>query len=142
MMAFSILIVDDSMPMRAVIKKTIKAAGYGNADFIEAENGRHALELLNVSWVDIVLTDFNMPEMNGLEMISRMKENELFEQTPVVVISTEGSQEKIDEFIKQGASGYIKKPFTPEQLRDILTQLLGEIDYEEDFDDSDDEFDF
>ncbi len=141
-MAFSILVVDDSLPMRAVIKKTVKAAGYSNANFLEAENGQKALELLKVNWVDIVITDFNMPEMNGLEMISQIKSNELFDQIPVVVISTEGSQEKVDEFIEKGASGYIKKPFSPEQLRDVLVQLLGEIDYEEDFDDSGDEFDF
>lgn len=141
-MAFSFLIVDDSLPMRAVIKKTVKAAGYGNAEFLEAENGKTALEQLEVSWIDIVITDFNMPEMNGLELISKIKENELFEQIPVVVISTEGSREKVDEFTAKGAAGYIKKPFTPEQLRDVLVQLLGEIDYEEDVDDSGDEFDF
>ncbi len=141
-MAFSVLIVDDSMPMRSVIKKTFKAAGYGNAKFIEAEDGKQALGLLKENWIDIVITDFNMPVMNGLELISKMKKDELFEQIPVVVISTEGSQEKVDQFKKNGAAGYIKKPFTPEQLRDILVELLGVIDYEEDADTSGDEFDF
>ncbi len=141
-MELSVLIVDDSMPMRAVIKKTFKAAGYGGADFIEAENGQKAMDQLKKNWVDIVITDFNMPIMNGLELIHEMKKNELFDQIPVVVVSTEGSKEKVDQFVTQGASGYIKKPFSPEQLRDILVQLLGEMDYEEDLDDSGDEFDF
>ncbi len=141
-MTISVLIVDDSLPMRAVIKKTFKAAGYGNANFIEAEDGEQALKQLKKNWVDIVLTDYNMPEMNGLELISEMKSNEMFDQIPVVVISTEGSREKRDEFLKQGAAGYIKKPFAPEQLRDILFDILGEMNYEEDVDDEGDEFDF
>jgi len=141
-MTISVLIVDDSLPMRSVIKKTFKAAGYGDANFIEAGDGRQALDKLKDTWTDIVITDFNMPVMNGLELISEMKKDELFEQIPVVVISTEGSLEKVDEFMAQGAAGYIKKPFSPEQLRDILVQLLGVTDYEEDFDDAGDEFDF
>ncbi|MCK5164790.1 MAG: response regulator [Desulfobacula sp.] len=141
-MAFSVLIVDDSMPMRSVIKKTIKAAGYGNANFIEAEDGKQALDLLKQNWIDLVITDYNMPVMNGLKLICEMKKDELFEQIPVIVISTEGSREKIDQFLNQGAAAYINKPFSPEQLRDILVRVLGVIDYEEDLNASDDEFDF
>ncbi|MCD4676677.1 MAG: response regulator [Desulfobacula sp.] len=141
-MAFSVLIVDDSMPMRSVIKKTIKAAGYGNANFIEAEDGKQALDLLKQNWIDLVITDYNMPVMNGLKLICEMKKDELFEQIPVIVISTEGSREKIDQFLNQGAAAYINKPFSPEQLRDILVRVLGVIDYEEDFNASDNEFDF
>lgn len=141
-MSFSILIVDDSLPMRGVIKKTLRAAGYGSASFLEAKDGREALEVLKENWIDIVLTDFNMPVMNGLEMIIEMKKDDLFRDIPVLVISTEGSREKVDEFINQGAAGYIKKPFTPEKLRDLLIQQLGEPSYEEETDDSGDEFDF
>ncbi len=141
-MTVSVLIVDDSLPMRAVIKKTFKAAGYGNANIIEAEDGEKALEQLKKNWVDIVLTDYNMPEMNGLELIREIKKNEMFDQIPVVVISTEGSREKRDQFLNQGAAGYIKKPFAPEQLRDMLVDILGEMDYEEDIDAEGDEFDF
>ncbi len=141
-MDLSVLVVDDSMPMRTVIKKTFTAAGYGGAKIIEADNGQDALSQLKKNWVDIVITDFNMPVMNGLELIKQMKNDPLFDQIPVVVITTEGSQEKVDQFLAQGAAGYIKKPFSPEQLRDILVQLLGEMDYEEDLDDSGDDFDF
>lgn len=141
-MSCSVLIVDDSMPMRSVIKKTFKAAGYGSMNFIEAEDGQKALDLLNENWVDMVISDYNMPVMNGLELISEMKKDNKFDQVPVVIISTEGSKEKVDQFFAQGAAGYIKKPFAPEQLRDVLVDLLGEMDYEEDIDAEGDEFDF
>ncbi|MBF0302576.1 MAG: response regulator [Desulfamplus sp.] len=141
-MTFSILIVDDSMPMRSVIKKTFKAAGYSSSDFHEAGSGMEALEKLANHWIDIVITDFTMPEMNGLEMLMKMKQNDLFKNIPVVVITTEGSREKIDQFMKSGAAGYIKKPFTPEQIRDMITNILGESHDNDQSDDSDSDFDF
>lgn len=141
-MTFSVLIVDDSMPMRSVIKKTFKAAGYGNVTMLEAGDGKEALEILKDNWVDIVISDFNMPVMNGLELIAEVKKDDRFDQVPVVIISTEGSKEKIDEFMAQGAAGYIKKPFAPEQLRDILVDLFGEMDYEDDLNGEGEEFDF
>mgnify|MGYP001557347930 CR=1 FL=1 len=141
-MAYSVLIVDDSMPMRSVIKKTFKAAGYGSMSFIEAEDGQKALEQLSDNWVDMVLTDYNMPVMNGLELVKEMKKDDRFDQVPVVVITTEGSKEKMDEFYQFGASGYLQKPFAPEQLRDIIVELLGEIDYEEVAEDEGDDLDF
>lgn len=141
-MSFSILLVDDSMPMRSVIKKTFKAAGYGGADFLEAANGKEALEQLENNWIDLVVTDFTMPVMNGLELIERMKKNDLFQEIPVVVVTTEGSREKIDQFIQCGARSYIKKPFTPEQIRDKVTEILGESHECDAFDDDDDSFDF
>ena len=71
-----------------------------------------------------------------------VKKDELFKEIPVVIISTEANQTKIDEFMACGAAGYITKPFTPESIRDIIIDLLGEVNYEESFDDGDDEFDF
>jgi len=141
-MTFSILLVDDSMPMRAVIKKAFKAAGYSGSDYHEAANGIEALEKLKNNWIDIVITDFTMPQMNGLEMLVKMKQNDLFKEIPVVVVTTEGSREKIDQFMKGGASGYIKKPFTPEQIRDMITNILGESHDNEQSDESDSDFDF
>ena len=141
-MSYSILIVDDSLPMRSVIKKTFKAAGYGNAEFHEAADGKQAIEFMETSWIDIVLTDYNMPVMNGLEFIKTIKSKELLKDIPVVVISTEGNETKIKEFMDSGAAGYITKPFTPETIRDLITNILGEVSYDEDLDDSDDDFDF
>lgn len=142
LMTFSILIVDDSMPMRSVIKKTFKSAGYGGADFHEAANGIEALQQLENHWIDIVITDFTMPLMNGLELIHKMKQNDLCREIPVVVVTTEGSQESVDQFIQGGARGYIKKPFTPEQIRDVITDILGESNGYETAVDEDDDFDF
>ena len=141
-MTFSILLVDDSMPMRSVIKKTFKAAGYGSSDFHEASNGKEALDELERHWIDLVITDFTMPIMNGLELIKKMKRNTLFREIPVIVVTTEGSREKIDQFTQCGAHGYIKKPFTPEQIREKLTEILGETNGCDPFDEDDDDFDF
>ncbi|MFO7883447.1 MAG: response regulator [Desulfobacteraceae bacterium] len=141
-MAFSILLVDDSLPMRSVLKKTVKAAGYSSADFFEAANGQKALDVLRNNWIDIVLTDFTMPVMDGLKLLQEMKKDDLFREIPVVVITTEGNQERVDLFFENGAAGYIKKPFTPEQVRDIIISIMGESDEGEDFDDSDEGLDF
>jgi two-component system chemotaxis response regulator CheY len=145
-MAFKILIVDDSLPMRSVIKKTIKASGFGAADFLEASDGREALKVLGHEWLDLVITDYNMPNMNGMELIQEMKKDEILGSIPVLVVTTEGSQQKVREFLDMGASGYTKKPFTPESIRKKLTQILGEAEdddtVEDSFEDSDDDLDF
>ncbi len=141
-MSYSILIVDDSLPMRSVIKRTLKAAGYASSEFHDAANGKEALDLLKNRWIDMVMTDYNMPVMNGLELIQAIKKEEILKDIPVVVISTEGNAAKIKEFMDSGASGYITKPFTPETVRDLIIKLLGETSYDDSLDDSDDDFDF
>jgi len=141
-MSYSILIVDDSLPMRSVIKRTLKAAGYGSSEMLEAANGKEALELMQNSWVDIILTDYNMPVMNGLAFIKTIKSNELSNDIPVIVVSTEGNKSKIKEFMECGAAGYITKPYTAEAIRDLIVNILGEANYEEDFNDSDGDLDF
>ena len=100
-MAYNILIVDDSFPMRAVIKKVIKASGFDVGEFYEAENGKNALNVLNDEWVDLIISDYNMPVMNGLEMLELIKKNDMFSSIPVVMVTTEGSQQRIEEFFKR-----------------------------------------
>ena len=141
-MSYSILIVDDSLPMRSVIKRIFKAAGYANSEFIEAANGKEALDLMKNGWIDIVFTDYNMPVMNGLEFIQAVKADDLLKDIPIVVISTEGHELKIKEFMDCGAAGYITKPFTPETIRDLIINIIGEVSDDEDLFDSDDDFDF
>jgi two-component system chemotaxis response regulator CheY len=141
-MAFKMLVVDDSLPMRSIIIRTIKASGFSETEFIEAGNGKEALAVLESEWVDLVVTDYNMPDMNGMELIQKMKTDEILVAIPVLVVTTEGSQQKVDEFIEKGAAGYVKKPFTPETIRTQLTKILGEIEDEGSFDSSDDELDF
>jgi len=141
-MSYSILIVDDSLPMRSVIKRTLKAAGYASSEFLEAANGEEALDLMKNSWVDLVITDHNMPVMNGLEFIKNIKKDPLSKDIPVVMVSTEDNDSKIRDFIDCGAAGYITKPFTAETIRDLIVTILGEVNYEETFDESDGELDF
>ena len=141
-MAVNILVVDDSLPMRSVIMKTIKASGFGAANFFQAPDGAKALEELRNEWMDLVITDYNMPEMNGGELIMEMKKDDDLSSIPVIVVTTEGSQEKVEEFEKMGADAYVKKPFTPEIIKEKLTQLLGEMIDEDSSEDGDGDFDF
>ncbi len=144
-MAYNILIVDDSFPMRAVIKKVIKASGFDVGKFYEAENGKNALNVLNDEWVDLIISDYNMPVMNGLEMLESIKKNDMFNSIPVVMVTTEGSQQRIEEFFKSGAADYIKKPFTPEQIKSKLVMIMGETENDSEetgIDNSDDGLDF
>nr|WP_320014373.1 response regulator [uncultured Desulfobacter sp.] len=141
-MSYSILIVDDSMPMRTVLKRSLEAAGYGGARILEASNGKEALTVMEGDWVDLIMTDYNMPEMDGLNFLKKVKTEAQFKEIPVVIISTEGNDSKIKEFMDTGAAGYITKPFTPEALRDLIASIIGEVDYEESIDESDDDFDF
>jgi two-component system chemotaxis response regulator CheY len=128
-MAYNILIVDDSFPMRAVIKKVIKASGFNIGELFEAGNGKQALQILNEQWLDLVLTDYNMPDMNGLELLKAMKSQQTLTDIPVVIITTEGSDRRVEEFLSQGAVAYIKKPFTPEQIKSHLNRILGEPEH-------------
>jgi two-component system chemotaxis response regulator CheY len=142
-MAYNVLVVDDSLPMRSVIKKTIKASGFKVGKLFEASNGREALDLLREEWLDLVLIDYNMPDMNGLELISEMKKDELLKSIPVIMTTVEGSQQRVKEFLEKGAADYIKKPFTPEETRDKLYKVMGgTANGEESPDTGDEDFDF
>jgi two-component system chemotaxis response regulator CheY len=125
-MAYNVLIVDDSTPMRAVIKKVVKASGFNSGRIYEASNGKEALGLLEKEWLDIVLTDYNMPEMDGLMLLEEMQKNENFRSIPVVMITTEGSKHRVEEFLNKGAMAYIKKPFSPEEIKNKLNRIMGE----------------
>jgi two-component system chemotaxis response regulator CheY len=125
-MAFNVLIVDDSSSMRAIVRKIIKASGFNIGELLEAADGKEAIKLLTDEWVDLVLTDINMPNMSGLELISEMKKDEMLKSIPVVMVTTEGSEKRIQESMKLGASGYIKKPFLPEDIKKTLSAIMGE----------------
>lgn len=138
-MAFNVLIVDDSSSMRAIIKKIIKTSGFDVGEFLEAADGKEAMKMLKDGWVDVVLTDINMPNMNGLELITEMKDNELLRSIPVVMITTEGSEKRVQESMKLGAIGYIKKPFLPEDIKRTLNSIVGETEDGQREHDGDDE---
>jgi len=123
-MAYNVLIVDDSQTMRKVILKALTISGFDMGAYFEAGNGEEALTVLNSQWVDLILTDLNMPVMNGLELIQRLKENPTYQAIPVVLITTEGSETRLQELFALGVKEYIQKPFHPEMLRDALTRIM------------------
>lgn len=125
-MSFNILIVDDSASMRSVIKKVVKVSGFDVGKFFEASDGVEALKVLQDDWVDLVLSDINMPNMNGLELIAKMAEDEIMKTIPAVMITTEGSEEKVKKSKMLGAAGYIKKPFMPKDIKTMLCSIMGE----------------
>jgi two-component system chemotaxis response regulator CheY len=142
-MAFNVLIVDDSSSMRAIVRKIIKISGFNIGELLEAADGKEAIKVLTDEWVDLVLTDINMPNMNGLELISEMKKDEMLKSIPVVMVTTEGSEKRIQESMKLGASGYIKKPFLPEEIKMTLSAIMGEDeDGQRDYDEDDEGSDF
>lgn len=123
-MAFNILIVDDSETMRAVVRKVVSMSGVAVGEFFEAANGREALDVLEGSWVDVILSDINMPEMGGIELLQEIKKHEVLRHVPVILITTEASQARMDEAASFGAAGYIKKPFVPETIKAVLLDVL------------------
>lgn len=124
-MALQILIVDDSPAMRAFIRRVVRLSGIEVGEYFEASNGADALAQLAAHPVDAVLTDINMPVMNGEEFVRKMREDGPFQSTPVIVISTDATVNRIHTMLSLGAVGYLQKPFGPEQLRNELDRVLG-----------------
>lgn len=124
-MSQDVLVVDDSATIRKMVKRTMELAGLDFGEVFEASNGIEALAQLNDHPIAVMLVDINMPTMNGVQLLTRMKENERLKHIPIVIASTEGSQERIRQLKELGVSGYVRKPFQTEQLRDVLMPILG-----------------
>ena len=134
-MSFNLLIVDDSNSMRAVIKKIVTISGFKMDKCLEANNGKEAMDLLSTNWIDIIISDINMPEVNGLELLDQLKKNDTLKEIPVIMITTEGSSERMQEAFKRGAKGFVKKPFLPDEIKKVLYDVIGvgeNGEYEED----------
>ncbi len=127
-MAYSVLIVDDSPVMRSFIRRVLTLSGFEVGECREAGNGEEALAQLSAHRVDIILTDINMPGMNGEELLLKLQADGTLKTTPAVVISTDATNERIVRMIELGAQGYMSKPFSPESLRDELERVLGDRD--------------
>jgi len=121
-MAKSILVVDDSETVRQVLQMTLGNAGF---DVLEAGDGIDALDKLSMGQVDMLITDLNMPNMDGLELIKRVRQEGTHRFTPIVMLTTESSEEKKMAGREAGASGWIVKPFKPEQLLKVVKMVLG-----------------
>jgi len=123
-MAFNVLVVDDSPTMRKFIRKVLILTGLEIGECIDAGDGCDALSLLKTNWVDIILTDINMPTMDGEELMRRLTADLLFGPIPVIVISTDRSQERLRRMLELGAKDYVTKPFLPEALGRVMAKLL------------------
>lgn len=123
-MGYNILVVDDSATIRSVIAKTLEIAEIPIAELFQAENGQEALDILRDNWVDLVFADINMPVMTGTEMIDRMAEDGMLSSIPVVIVSTEGSTTRMDQLQAKGVRAYLRKPFAPESLREVVNDIL------------------
>jgi len=118
------LIVDDSSVMRKIVERALRQAGLDPLVVHEAGNGAEGLELLKTKQIDLVLSDINMPSMDGLEFLRQVHAQNLAPGVPVVMITTESSEEHVRQAIQAGARGYIRKPFTAEQVKERVLPLL------------------
>lgn len=124
-MSIRALIVDDSSVMRKIVERCLRQAGMDLAQVHEASNGAEALALVNENPFDLILSDINMPVMDGLEFIRHLKEMDNGKNIPIVMITTEGGEKSVLEALSLGAKGYIRKPFTPDQVKDHVIPVLG-----------------
>ncbi|HTS77506.1 MAG TPA: response regulator [Bryobacteraceae bacterium] len=119
-----ILIVDDSAGIRKILQRVIRQAEVPIGNMFEAGDGSQALDMLKTQSVGLILSDINMPNMSGLELLSRIKADEALKHIPVVMVSTEGSQAKVLEAVQLGAAGYVRKPFNAEQIKEKLAAFF------------------
>lgn len=124
MNAIPVLIVDDSSVMRKIVERALRQAGLPLSKVHEASSGVEALDLLKSEHVQIILSDINMPAMDGLEFLRQLRSQGLAPGVPVVMITTESSEDHVKDAIAAGAQGYIRKPFTAEQVKDRVLPLL------------------
>ena len=118
------LIVDDSSVMRKIVERSLRQAGLDPLVVYDAASGIDGLEVLKSKQVDLILSDINMPSMDGLEFLRQIKAQNLAPGVPLVMITTESSEEHVKQAILAGAQGYIRKPFTAEQVKERVLSLL------------------
>jgi two-component system chemotaxis response regulator CheY len=118
-----ILIVDDSPTMRRIIKNTLERLGHRES--VEAGNGKEALQQLREHPINFIITDWNMPEMNGLEFVSELRATPEYEKIPVLMITTRGMKDDVLQAVQAGVNNYVVKPFTPETLEQKMNKLLN-----------------
>jgi two-component system chemotaxis response regulator CheY len=124
MKKLNVLIVDDSSVMRKIIERSLRQAGLDLREVWEAGNGAEGLAALQKGSPDLILSDINMPVMDGLEFLKTLATVENAKGVPVVMITTEGSEARVVEALSSGAKGYLRKPFTAEQVKERVSPLL------------------
>jgi two-component system, chemotaxis family, chemotaxis protein CheY len=123
-MSIRALIVDDSSVMRKIIERCLRQAGMDLGQVLEASNGAEGLALASENTFDLILSDINMPVMDGLEFVRRLKEMDNTKNVPIIMITTEGGEKSVLEALSLGAKGYIRKPFTPDQVKEHVIPVL------------------
>ncbi|MBZ5724899.1 MAG: response regulator [Acidobacteriia bacterium] len=123
-MGSDILVVDDSAAIRKILQRVLRQTGVVIDNILEAGDGQEALEALKSRKIDLVLSDINMPKMDGLQFLAAMKASVQWRHIPVVMITTEGGETKVAEAVRLGAAGYVRKPFTADQIKEKLTGLI------------------
>lgn len=123
-MSLNVLVVDDSSVMRKMIIRTLKMSGVPLGEIYEADNGQSGLDLLDEHWVDMLFIDVNMPIMDGMEMLKRVRSRPDTRDLPILIISTESNPQRINQ-ISENRAGFVHKPFTPEDLREKIIELTG-----------------
>ena len=119
-----VLIVDDSSVMRKIVGRSLRQAGLEVQEVLEASNGSEALNVAREHPLDLILSDINMPLMDGLEFVRQLRLIEAAQNVPVVMITTEAGEAHVVQALSSGASGYIRKPFTPDQIKERVIPLL------------------
>lgn len=123
-MSLNVLIVDDSSAIRKILQRVLRQVEAPISEIFEAADGVEALAVLESQKISFVLSDINMPNMDGLQLLSEIKSRAEFKALPVVMITTEGAQNKVLEAVNLGAAGYVRKPFTPEQIKEKLVGIV------------------
>ena len=119
-----VLVVDDSAAIRKILTRVLRQTGMAIQTIHEAGDGQEALALLALHRVDLVLSDINMPKMDGLQLLASLKASPQWRHIPVVMITTEGGETKVAEAVRLGAAGYVRKPFTADQIKEKLVGIL------------------
>jgi len=119
--AMKILVVDDSTTMLRIVKNTLSRLGH--TDIVEADNGVTGLARLGEGGIEVILTDWNMPEMDGLTFVKKVREQAQYKNVPILMVTTEGEKSSILEALKAGVNNYVVKPFTPDTLKEKLEAL-------------------
>jgi len=119
-----IVVVDDSSTMRRIIKNTLNSIGY--KDLLEGDDGIEGWEQIDSNPnIDIIITDWNMPNMNGLELVKKIRADKRFQDTPIIMVTTEGGKAEVITALKAGVNNYIVKPFTSQILKEKLSAVIG-----------------